>query len=352
MLRRILIIQPCIPAYRIGMFNLLAQEKYVYHLDITSVEHVEVDESREFGVINFTVSKYGPLVFTSGLLRLIERYDVIIAMFDLKWSYLYHLLFSNSRKKVVLWGHGFGRNVQSSTKRMLRIGLAKRAGALLFYDLPSRTEFVAHGISGEKCFTAPNTMVNPHAGMKVDQERDGFIFVGRLIKRKNLDLLLEAFHLAFADRSMGLDIVGDGPESSSIIARVRALGLEKKVRFHGEIYDQKQLQKLFNRAFAYVAVCPTGLGFVHSFSFGCPIITYEACNHGPEYSYCNSTNTLLFDGETIDLCKQMKLISTDRDRREQMGRSSYQTYAGMASPRRMLDGFKQAIEFVSPSLPW
>lgn len=67
--------------------------------------------------------------------------------------------------------------------------------------------------------------------------RDGVFhvgFIGRISHEKGADVLVEALA-----RTDGVDasFVGDGPERARLEARVRELGLEERVRFHGMVPD-------------------------------------------------------------------------------------------------------------------
>lgn len=59
------------------------------------------------------------------------------------------------------------------------------------------------------------------------------LFVGRLVERKGVHLLLEALTRLPEGRPVALQVVGDGPERTRLEARVRELGLGGSVVFHG-----------------------------------------------------------------------------------------------------------------------
>jgi glycosyltransferase involved in cell wall biosynthesis len=78
-----------------------------------------------------------------------------------------------------------------------------------------------------------------------------FVFVGRLVRVKAVDLLLEAFRVARATRPAHLDIVGDGEERDDLEAHVARLGLTDHVTFHGYL-SQSETSHLLARARAMV----------------------------------------------------------------------------------------------------
>jgi phosphatidyl-myo-inositol dimannoside synthase len=74
------------------------------------------------------------------------------------------------------------------------------------------------------------------------------LFVGRLVRRKGADLLLEAFApLLSSFPGLTMDIVGDGPEMGRLRARASELGLDGPVTFHGTL-DGQRLWQVYARA--------------------------------------------------------------------------------------------------------
>jgi glycosyltransferase involved in cell wall biosynthesis len=63
------------------------------------------------------------------------------------------------------------------------------------------------------------------------------IFTGRLVHRKGVDVLLEAWSLCHQAADAALLIAGAGSERDNLLAQARGLGVESRVRFLGELAD-------------------------------------------------------------------------------------------------------------------
>jgi glycosyltransferase involved in cell wall biosynthesis len=77
------------------------------------------------------------------------------------------------------------------------------------------------------------------------------LFVGRLVERKGVHLLLEAVAALRAERSVLLHVVGDGPERDRLTALAARLGLEDAVRFHGFV-SAPELKRRLSSCDAFV----------------------------------------------------------------------------------------------------
>jgi glycosyltransferase involved in cell wall biosynthesis len=67
-------------------------------------------------------------------------------------------------------------------------------------------------------------------------------FVGRLVPYKGADIAIEAAAQFLREGSLQLQIIGDGPQKDFLIAKVRELGVEASVHFHGWL-PQQEVQK-------------------------------------------------------------------------------------------------------------
>ena len=76
-----------------------------------------------------------------------------------------------------------------------------------------------------------------YALRRADEEFE-LLFVGRLVKRKGVDVLLRAAKILESDRRLKIRIVGGGPEADSLKSLARSLELSSSVSFEGVVDAQ------------------------------------------------------------------------------------------------------------------
>lgn len=66
------------------------------------------------------------------------------------------------------------------------------------------------------------------------KRKKNVLFVGRLVKQKNIALLLNSFKLfSMHHDDYFLDVYGDGPEKHDFFKQAKELGIENKIIYHG-----------------------------------------------------------------------------------------------------------------------
>jgi glycosyltransferase involved in cell wall biosynthesis len=122
----------------------------------------------------------------------------------------------------------------------------------------------------------PNTFRSvydqPEAG---DENRNGLLFVGRLVSAKGTDLAIEALR-RLHDRGVDttLTICGDGPERDALERQVREAGLKGAVTFEGWT-DPDELAAHYRRAELLLVPSryePFGIVALEAIASGCPVV--------------------------------------------------------------------------------
>jgi glycosyltransferase involved in cell wall biosynthesis len=111
-----------------------------------------------------------------------------------------------------------------------------------------------------------------------DAERDGLLFVGRLVSVKGVDLAVEALRRL---RGRGVDttltICGDGPEREALERQVRDAGLQNIVAFEGWT-EPDALAARYSRAELLLVPSryePFGIVALEAIASGCPVVAAE-----------------------------------------------------------------------------
>jgi glycosyltransferase involved in cell wall biosynthesis len=137
-----------------------------------------------------------------------------------------------------------------------------------------RTEVIPFGAAVD---AAPSLPPERPAG-----SRPELLFMGRLVERKGVHLLLEALSLLPAGRRPLLRVVGDGPERARLEEMAGRLGVD--VVFHGFVSNEEKAERLAGcDAFVLPAVIDAkgdteGLGVVllEAMTYGKPVIASAA----------------------------------------------------------------------------
>jgi glycosyltransferase involved in cell wall biosynthesis len=146
------------------------------------------------------------------------------------------------------------------------------------------------------------------------------LFVGRLVKRKGVNVLLNAVKLLEGDRRLHLRIVGGGPELGELQQLATALGITDKVTFDGVVTNER-IAELFRQCDALVLpaiVTETGdtegLGVVliEAMGYGKPVIA-SAAGGIVDIVKDNDTGLLVPPGDAAALASAIRRAMDDPD---------------------------------------
>ena len=155
--------------------------------------------------------------------------------------------------------------------------------------------------------------------MSATTGRPTFLFVGRLVGYKGVDVLLKALQGLEANAV----IIGDGPLRDSLESMARDLDVADRVRFLGEVSDNEVLE-WYHACDAFVLPSVTrqeafGMVQLEAMLHGRPVISTEL---GTGVSWVNQherTGLVVRPGDTGDLRRAMQRLIDDRDLRERYG---------------------------------
>jgi len=338
---KVTFIQRKILHYRIDFFNMLNIE---YDINVIHAGN------KVNGNFSQDIEEYVNIkgfLWVKKLFRKINSSDIIVFPFDIHWLQIILIALFRQNKKLIFWGHGFSK---SAVVNKLKLFLLKKADALIVYMPKGKDKIINTDIIlKDKIFIAYNSMLVSNASpQNHDEKKNSFLFVGRLQKRKKIDELILAFNknIDSFSKDIFVRIVGDGEEIEKLQELVKKLDLNNRVLFEGEVTDENLLKSFFHEAIAYVSPGPIGLGVIHSFSYGTPVIVSPDCKHGPEFENLkNNVNALYYDGTVDSLSQTLINIHINNMLQQSLSNNAYAYYTTYCSMNQMLENFIQVFKF-------
>jgi glycosyltransferase involved in cell wall biosynthesis len=218
----------------------------------------------------------------------ILKSDVVISTFNIYKPHTWFWILLFPWKKWVLWGQGLGKSNLKILKLFRKLIIQISTGYVVYTE-KGKQNLVENGVNPDKISVAFNTLnINNH---ELTKGQDYFLYVGRIQERKGLEKAIKAC----IDMGFKLMIVGDGILKEKF---KKEYGNFQNIIFREGIYDEDVLKSIFSNAMAYVSPDHVGLGVVHSFAYGVPVITNKTKEHAPEFEYCNDQNSYLYDNDS------------------------------------------------------
>lgn len=344
----VLFITNTIPHYRLPLYNLVGEKH-----QLTIAHAGTLTGSNQFKEIQLREYRKGPFLRFRGDLPL-NDFEVVIIYLNVRLLNLYKIVFNPNRKyKCILFGIGVSA---SYTKKydsdkwvagLTRL-LIKRSDAAIFYDNYPVVKYSAKGVLPDKMFVAHNTVVGNTGPISSPESRNSFLFLGSLYKQKGIGQLLVAYQNGLAS---GLDlpvlnIIGDGPDRSFVEKWVAENYFEEKIKILGQINEESELKRYFEKALCCISPGQAGLSVQKSFSYGVPFLTsYYPISGGEFTSIIEDVTGFFYDGTDEGLLKRLTEV-IKHPYLAQISENCFAFYAKFRSPEIWAKGFYRAIDYV------
>lgn len=203
---------------------------------------------------------------------------------------------------------------------------------------PSKIHVRPIAVDVEKIRTAP---VSTYFKDRYLQFGQIALMASRLTKEKNIDLAIRAFaQIANTVPSLGLVIVGDGPEKERLRQLTVSLGVSLRVVFEPWRTDLPSLMKSATFFVATSRYEGYGLSIMEAAAAGCPIVTTDVgCvgNELPRDAAC-----VIPVGDTGACARAFVSLSRDASARSEYSRRAGQATNCMTTPSEYLEATRKA----------
>ncbi|MEZ9324223.1 glycosyltransferase family 4 protein [Vibrio cyclitrophicus] len=248
--KKTLLVSNMYPSEKFPNFGTFVKtsEEQLLSCDIT-VDKVVIDEvysnliHKILGYLSFYISTFIRCVFGS--------YDYVYIQFISHSSP--PVILARFFKRFEIISHIHGGDI-TKLKHTSNVGfLLKRYISQRIINLSSVVVFPSESYAkfAESNFTISNYIVYPSGGVdpkvfkstanKLSSYKVGY--AGRLVASKNVDSIVQA--IALVDKSVRLEIVGDGKDRNMLEDLVASLGISDRVRFLGKL-SQTELAKWYS----------------------------------------------------------------------------------------------------------
>ena len=289
--------------------------------------------------------------------------QVIFANAFSMWTAMVLLLKPLTRWKVIIICEGVSPSIdyRSSPVRLLsRRVMAQFADAFVANGQAAKDYLVdVLGAGEDRVFARPFLVPSRQAMLqcsddeviKVDPnlQRPIFLFVGQIIPRKSLKVLLEACsimkHQGYQDFT--LLVVGDGEQRKELEDFAKSRGLDPQVKWLGRV-EYRCLGQYFQAADVFVF--PTyediwGMVLTEAMAFGKPVLCSKGA--GAVEMMVDGENGFVFDPEqSEELARLMRCLIAQPQLIDLMGKKS-QKIMSHYTPKQVTKLFIEALELVT-----
>lgn len=290
------------------------------------------------------------LVISYGVTRLLNKIqpDVIVAS---EYNQTVQVAFTwaqKKRKKFVSWTDGTIRSEQNFKKirLLMRKRIIRKADSFIASSSSSRDLQIKYGANPQKCHISFLTVktdsykVKPHTG---NNGRFQILFVGRLVKGKGLNLLLNA--LRRVEGNYKLVVAGDGPEEVELRSLVSKYKMDNIVEFKG-FCQRETLKELYSRSQLFVL--PTlndcfGLVILEAMCASLPVITTIYADGAPDLIDNGVSGVIIDPYDEKLFANTIQKFVDNEEYASEMGKRGYER-SDIFHFKNVSKGFVDAIE--------
>jgi glycosyltransferase involved in cell wall biosynthesis len=171
------------------------------------------------------------------------------------------------------------------------------------------------------------------------------VCIGELKEQKRLDVLLQALAQLNDHPAIEVDIIGEGPYKSRLVALAQELGLGKSVHFLGGIFDTARKAEIFQASALCVLPGRGGLVIQELMSYGVPVICGRADGTEADFIVTGENGVMLDDAtDPRKLAEAIKsFASSSVEQKRRIALNAHMTIMNGWHVEGMAEAYCQAI---------
>ena len=314
-------------------------KKYVVIVPNTAYKDVNLSSNvKVFGIKtqNKIIALYSIYKFTNRLLKN-NKVDVISVQDQYYLAVIGLILSKKYKTGFEIQIHGFEK--YSGLRKIIANHVIPKAGSMRCVSERLKAHITAtFKVDKEKIVNVPILITKKPKNINaafIPEKSFVFLLVARLVKVKNIPLLIQAFKDVSKKKDAKLWIVGDGPLLSTLNTLIKKEGLEDRIVMWPE---QENIGKFYKSANAFVLSSNQegwGMVVIEAASHGLPIIMTDVGCAG-EFIKNNVNGVVIPVNDKKALVKSMTTIMENHKLRSSLGRRAAVTYKSMMSNAEIL----------------
>ena len=181
----------------------------------------------------------------------------------------------------------------------------------------TRRDLTEFGVKAEKITVIPNGIeLSRIQSIKPSSKKSDIVFVGRLIKEKNVDTLIKA--VALLDESVRCTVIGDGPEKERLEELASSVGVKNRVEFTGFLEYEALISIMKSSKVFVLPSTREGFGVIvlEAFACGLPVIAVRAEKSAATDLIEEGVNGLTCSLNEQELADKIKIVLSSENKFE------------------------------------
>jgi glycosyltransferase involved in cell wall biosynthesis len=353
------IIQTGVPKYRHEFYE------EIQRLDDLDIDIISVN--REIGTLTDISEPKYKLFYTGRIIKLPlglyfqtnvafrkYKYDAVVINSNLKnialWILLIRSIFNSWH--LMLWGHLATAKVIDK-KVFFRLWVSGIASAHIFYTKKESDTYISMFKNSKAYFLGNGlditSIQNNTKKFCAVEKQNRILFIGRLEKKANLEILIKAIDLMNSG-DYYLSIIGDGSQLDNLKKLVFSLNLQTRITFHGGITDHAHIGTIAQKCKIFCYPGDIGLSLIHGMGLSLPIVIHDTFDsHMPEVEAfdTNYSGMVFVKNSAESLCEVLQNLLFQNETMDEMSKYNAIKVKNKYNTKKMAFNFINAIKEVS-----